>query len=86
MCRSHQTIKSSFRESRPINRAGDNFTRTKDATEAEGEKDAKTGAALAIDFKDDMTFLNENKTTISVSYRGGGQNLKHRKFWPGHRN
>ncbi|KAG9495533.1 hypothetical protein J7337_013782 [Fusarium musae] len=58
-------------------KAAAKFTKTKEATEAEGEKDATNGGALAIDFrKDDMSFLDENETTISVSYTGGGQGLK----------
>ncbi|RGP77376.1 hypothetical protein FLONG3_4515 [Fusarium longipes] len=58
-------------------KAGAQFTKTKDAKEAEGEKETKNGASLTIDFrKDDMSFLDENETTISVSYTGGGQGLK----------
>lgn len=64
-------------------RAGAKFTKAKEADEASGEKDPKNGVVLDIDFKkDDMSFLDENETTISVSYTGGGQDLKDRKFFP----
>ncbi|KAH7146774.1 hypothetical protein B0J13DRAFT_621722 [Dactylonectria estremocensis] len=57
--------------------AGAKFTKAKEAKEASGEKDAKDGVVFDIDSKkDDMSFLDENETTISVSYAGGGQDLK----------
>jgi hypothetical protein len=62
-------------------RAGAKFTKAKEAKEASGEKNAKDRVVFDIDFKkDDMSFLDENETTISVSYTGGGQDLKARKF------
>lgn len=55
------------------------FTKAKEAKDASGKNHVKVG----IDFKkDDMSFLDENETTISVSYTGGGQRLKARKFLP----
>ncbi|CAG7557900.1 unnamed protein product [Fusarium equiseti] len=59
------------------------FTKTKDTTEAtEATEDTKrpeagNGVTFGINLKkDDMSFLDENETTISVSYTGGGQGLK----------
>lgn len=61
-------------------RAGARFTKAKEAKVASGEKDAQNGVDFGVDFtKDDMSFLDENETTISVSYAGGGQDLKEGK-------
>ncbi|KAH0037799.1 hypothetical protein KCU78_g1609, partial [Aureobasidium melanogenum] len=57
--------------------AGAKFTKAKEATEGIGNQDGKNGVVFDVNLnKDDMSFLDENETTISVSYTGGGQSLK----------
>ncbi|KAI1183992.1 hypothetical protein F5B17DRAFT_102470 [Nemania serpens] len=52
------------------------FTKNREAPKTDGAGESNH-LNLDLDFsKEDMSFLNENETTISVSYTGGGQGLK----------
>lgn len=57
-------------------RAAIKFTKNREAPKTDGAGESNH-LNLDLDFsKEDMSFLNENETTISVSYTGGGQGLK----------
>jgi maltodextrin utilization protein YvdJ len=61
-------------------RAAVRFTKEKEIAEDGKAKGHDVKGDLDIDFrKNDLSFLQNNETTISVSYTGGGQNLKQRE-------